>query len=444
MENKPLNIIRDLKDVEYGTRFGWIYYSIGLFILSVILILSLKAIGLSFNLWINLLFIVVVQFVHSSLWFSRRQKIFNLKNLVIAFAIATEKESKDYYKEIKKEFRRQVAKYKLESIIKIKELSSDVKFNNDNEAERYIKKKGIWVLLWGDTREGNLNNTPITQFNIKASFQFNQLDEEKRKSFLSDVNLATQRRVLSVWQKNSSYQLVIVSGNIVEISLFTLGACLATAPNIDYFLKSVLIFEKLHDILKRRKQDTNFPNLIFVKEKVRSLLDQSFSDLSSYFWQEKKDLDKAIEYGEQAIKINENNFNAHQDMAVWRWLSNEPELSKQHTNRAWKLRPGNPLPRFNRAFYLIVDKKFEAGFREYKKIKYVGNTNIVNVVDFIENEFEKNKNNLGFLFIAGWLNKLHVDQIRGIKLLEDFLSQAKDKDEYNYLVAEAKKALKDN
>lgn len=320
-------------------------------------------------------------------------------------------------------------------------MPSDINFSDANIAEKFITRKGIRLLVWGNTIEGNLNNTPFTQFNIKLSYQHGIFDKDKQKRFVDDIGTAVQRKLWGVWQPNSFHQLVVVSDNVIEISLFTLGVCLATVPSISYLLKSVDIFEKLDLILKERREDINFPNLKFVKQKVRAFLRDSYNFLLMFYWGQHKNLNEAIGYAEKAIKMDENNFIAHQNMAVFRWLKGQKELAEYHTKRAWHIRPGHPLPRFNKAFFFINDRKFESGLKQYKKIEYAGDTNIVDVIEFIEKEFEKTPNNLGLLFVAGWLNTQYADQVRGVAQLQDFLLKSDSQQEYNPLIIETHKVL---
>lgn len=160
-----------------------------------------------------------------------------------------------------------------------------------------------------------------------------------------------------------------------------------------------------------------------------------------FYWNHLKDLDRAIKYADKAIKIDENNFNAHQNMAVFQWLKDNKDGARYHTDRAWHIIPGHPLPRFNRAFFLICDKKYEQGLEQYKRIEYVGNTNIVDVIEFLEKEFEKHRNNHGLLFVAGWLNVQYADQVRGTAQLKEFLELSGADPIYAVLVAEAQKVL---
>jgi len=439
--NNPLKIINTLRDVEWATCFGWIAYSIGFFSLSVFLIWALGLIGISLPSYVVLCIIVGIQAVHSVFWLIKRRGVYNNKVSTVAFAINIEKISKDYYREIKKKFREHIINHKLDDIIKVKDLPTDINFKSSYEAEKFIKRKGLRLLIWGNTTEGKFQDNPFSQFNIKISYQYASWHGFKREEFLSDIGAAIKRKHWGVWDPNSSFNLLVVSGNIFEISLFALGACLITVPRIDYLLKAVNIFEKLDIILKGRNHDINFPNLNFVKQKIRSLLLDAYDLLLIFYWDKKDDLKKAIEYAEKAIKLDENNFTAHQNMAVFRWLNDEQSLARHHTNRAWRIRPGHPLPRFNKAFLSIYDRDFEQGLRQYKKIKHTANTNILNVISFIEKEFKKNPDNCGLLFVMGWLNIHYADQVIGIGQLKDFISRVGKDSDYEILTKEAQNVL---
>lgn len=276
------------------------------------------------------------------------------------------------------------------------------------------------------------------------SYQHGIIDEKKRKGFLDDIEVVVQKRAWDIKHSESFSCIIIVSGNVWEVSLYILGACLATVPNIEYLLKSVHIFEKLQSLLKERRQDINFPNLQFIKRKTHLFLLELYTFIMIYYWNNLKDLDNSIKYANKIIEIDENNFNAHQNMAVFQWLKGKKDDARFHTKRAWRIIPGHPLPRLNKAFFFLCDKKYELALKQYKKIEYVGDTNIIDVVEFLEKEFEKYPNNLGFLFAVGWLNFHYADQIRGINQLEEFLKQSCADSKYATLVVEYQKILGPN
>lgn len=436
-----LETLKELKGLEWATKRGAVIYSLAIFFLSTTIISVLSKTGISIGPKWTTGTILGLQIIHIILWSIKRNYFYDASILTVAFAIATEETSQSYYKEIKKNFREQISKFKLQDDIRIKELPGDVSFSYSKSAEAFIVRKGIRLLVWGNTTEGNIGNAPFSQFNVKLSYQHGVIDKEKQKKFVDDIGMAIQRRMWGIRQPDSFIHLAVVSGNVFEISLYTLGACLATMPNVNYLLKSIDIFERLTDILKTRKQDVNFPNLQLVKQKVRSFLRDAYTFLLMLYWNRLKDLYKAMEYAGKAIIMDENNFNAHQNMAVFQWLKGDKNKARFHTERAWRIRPGHPLPRFNKAFFLIYDRKYEQGLKQYKKIQYVGDTNIVDVIEFLEKEFEKFEDNFGLLFIAGWLNIQYADQVRGTAQLKLFLEKTTSDITYSILVEEANKVL---
>jgi tetratricopeptide (TPR) repeat protein len=443
MMKEILEIPRELKGLEWISKRGGFVYALSLFFLSSTIISILAETGIPISSKGIIAILLGLQIIHLIIWLIKRNYFYDANILTVAFAITTEETSQGYYKEIKKKFREQIATYKLQDDVKIKELPPDINFSDAKSAEAFILKKGIRLLVWGDTTEGNLGNALFSQFNVKLSYQYQHgaINKEKQKKFVNDIQMAIQRRMWGIRQPDSFFHLAVVSGNIFEISLYTLGTCLATVPNVSYLLKSVDIFEKLQSILRTRKQDINFPNLQFVKQKTRSFLRDAYTSLLIFYGNPLKNLDKAIEYADKAIKIDENNFNAHQNMAVFQWLKGDKHKARFHTERAWRIRPGHPLPRFNKAFLFIYDRKYEPGLKQYKKIQYTGDTNIVDVIEFLEKEFEKFEDNLGLLFVAGWLNIQYADQIRGNSQIKEFLERAGDYPIYAVLVAEAQKVL---
>ena len=81
--------------------------------------------------------------------------------------------------------------------------------------------------------------------------------------------------------------------------------------------------------------------------------------------------------------------------------------------------------------------------KQYKKIQYAGDTNAVDVIEFIEKEYEKFRDNLGLLFVAGWLNIQYTDQVRGTIQIQEFITGAESDLIYAVLMAEARKVLAD-
>src|SRR3989344_3778117 len=219
-----LKILRGLKGLEWSSKRGGFIYALVLFFLSSTIISVLTRTGLHIDSKWIIAVLSGLQIIYLAAWFMGRNYFYDPSILTVAFAIATEEISRSYYKEMKKKFREQITSHELQDDIKVKELPSDVVFSDAKSAEAFIMKKGIRLLVWGNTTEGNIGNAPFSQFNIKLSYQHGVVNKEKQKKFVDDIGMAIQRRAWGIRQPDSFHQLIVVSGNILEISLYTLGA----------------------------------------------------------------------------------------------------------------------------------------------------------------------------------------------------------------------------
>ncbi|MAG44765.1 hypothetical protein CL633_02645 [bacterium] len=447
-----IEIIQKHKSVKWQSKLGLLVYPIVIFGIEYSIIFALDQIELKLGTNIKIYILLISQVIYLASWLLKRTLFYDADILTVAFAISTDKKTKNYYKELKQRFNDWIQLLKLENIIKLKELPDIPIFKSNKDAEKFIIENGIRLLIWGNTYEESMvKNEPFVKFNVKFSYQYSYFQAKKkstekkyRKVVKSKIDKAAQRKYWGIWRPNSAYQLEIVSGNIIEISLFIVGFCLATMPDfsLNYLRKAIKVFEKLEKLLKTKKQDDNLPNLNQIRDQVRSMLIKSCEQCMDIYWNHQRDLENAIKYAEKIIKLDENNFGAHQNLAPFKWKKGEQDAARYHTKRAWKISPGHPLTRFNRGFLYFYDKNFKSGLNQYKKIKTDEHTNILNVVEFIEEEFEQRKDNLGLLFAAVWLNIKFADLGRGVKQLNKFLVKAKNQDEYSFLINEAEKLLR--
>ena len=85
----------------------------------------------------------------------------------------------------------------------------------------------------------------------------------------------------------------------------------------------------------------------------------------------------------------------------------------------------------------MFERIFDLALKQYKKIKYAGETNTLGIAEFLRKEYEKTPGNLGLLFASGWVNINFADQLRGVSQLQEFLSQTRSLPEYEILRKEA-------
>jgi hypothetical protein len=429
--------MQEVKKFSWNTKRGLIAYSVLILFLSKGIIDWLKIPVFPVFPLFAILILVVPTAVHVFLWLIVRNIYYDFNILTVAFGISAGESSGDYYREIKKRFKRHICEYRIKSKVKVVELPDDVSFSDAASAEKYIIQKGMRLLIWGHTTEGTSNNVSQSQFNVRFSYQFNLRKNQKRTDFTEQVGLSLPGRAWGISAGNSLSELLVVSGNIIETSLYILGMCFATVPSKDYGMIAVEIFEDLRNILRKRRPDQDFPNLSAIEDKVKLNLEKLYNSLADYYSFINENPDEAIKYYEKLIAINQNNFSAHQGMALFKWLKGDREAAEYHTKRLLRIDPNASPGRLNKAFFLLYDRRYDEAWDQYKKIPALETLNVIEIICFIEREFEKMPDNLGLFFIAGWLNFNYGDHDRGKQQIQDFLNRAAGSENLTVFISEA-------
>lgn len=437
---------------EPGTKGGFLAYA---FIILVIISFLINYLGFNVTIRIKFIIILVIEFLWIICWlFYSKIIIYPSKKIRIGFTIKTEKESKEHYKEIKKQFIRNIESHNLFSVIQVIRFPSDVIFQEKEKAEKFAYKKHICVLVWGDTSEGTRRKDEISKFNVNFSYLY--FPFEGKSKFLTDIQEFIGKRDWIISGSNSFDSIPVVSENVTEIVLYVLGKCLASSRSLDLSLKAIKIFEQLKDRLDKNSS-TFFPRIEQLKQKTNIYLDNIYTDLSIYYLDKAgyyEDLDKKKElmksaknYAEKAVKINENNFRMCQNLALFEYIERNIPEAKKYTQKVLKITPRSPLPHFNVAFFALREERYEDALDEYKKIRINEEVNILEIIEFLEKELEKHPDNLGFLFASGWLNLKYADEEMGAEQLNNFLDQLDQADKntkykYSVLIREAGDLIK--
>lgn len=440
-------IRRNLK--ELGTKGGYFAYA---FIILIVTPLVIGALGFDIIIWDKLKIIFLIEFLWGIYWlFSSKTIIFSFRKIKIGFAIKTEKESKEHYREIEKQFIRNIESHNLSSTIQVINFPSDIIFQKKEKAERFIGQKNIHVLVWGDTREGTWKKDKVSEFNVRFSYSYSYSVLEEKKKFSDDIQEFTDGRAWIVSGFDSFDNIPVVSENITEIALYILGKSLASSRSLGLSLKAIEILEQL----KTRLSKVNpvfFPKVKQLKRKTDIYLYKIYISLYLYYGnkanyykdfdpEKQKELIKpAKDYAEKAVKINPDNFRPYQNLAFFEYMEGDIEKAKEYTQKVLEFTPRNPLPHFNLAFFALKERRYGDALDEYKKIRINEEVTILEIIAFLLRELEENPDNLGFLFASGWLNFKYADEEMGIEQLSDFLDQASrdTKFDYSILIKEAK------
>lgn len=451
MGNQLLDVLDWLRKERWSTVDGLIGYSVAIVVTVIISsgILkylgvgnALRSMGIPVNVWWILGSIPLLLLLHYLIWLTNRKGFYTSEKILMVFAIKAGKEQDQFVREMRKNITRQLALNGLSEIIDVSQLAPDVQFATKKDAEDYISKDKVNLMIWGDTTEATNAGSKVTIFHFNISYLFSPLVGDKKANLENDIGNAIQRDPWGIIDHmNSLTGIQLASQNIFEMSLFALGACLVTTPNVIYHLKAVTIFEKLKEQLKQRRGDPNFQQAKFMLRQVNFLLTTIYVGLSYYYVFEEGNYEKGIDYAEDALLIEQNNFGAHLNLANYYWKTNQEKLSRQHAKAADKIQPTSDLVRLNRAFFHFYDRRFASGLKLYKKLKDFGNVNTLAICEFVEDEYEKHPDNHSLLFAFSWLSIQFGDEGRGKEGMKKFLSVVGDDSQYEDLTLEAKTIL---
>jgi len=234
----------------------------------------------------------------------------------------------------------------------------------------------------------------------------------------------------------------VVGGNVLEISLYTLAICLSSVPDIKYAEASARILENLKEGLSKREQNINFPNLNAVNQQISKRLIDLYESISKFYYIEKHDYEQAFLWSKKIHDMQPKSFFANLSLALYSWKKGDQDAAKKYTIEARNIDQGSPLPTLNFGFFSLYNGDFDKGLKNYRKLKsnWIEKTNAVEVVEFLEAEFDSSKKP-ALLFASGWLNSSFVDYDRGLQQLNDFVALVKDNSEFDVLIKEAKKFL---
>ena len=255
---KLIEYLTLLKSTSWSTRFG------GLVKWNVIIFLSCSTIvGIVNKLFtqdlisskLYLFSLISLITTNTFIWLAYRWLFvtgFSFKESIkVAFAINTISQSQDFLKQIINVFKNELASFGFEKVIEVYELPDDIKFQNSQSAEKYLRDKNIRLLIWGNTTEGAVKKDDVSKFNLNFSYLTAPLYlPEHRSSFSRLVSYAFPRLGWHVFKSNSLFGINVVSDNIFEVTLFIFGLCLSTIPELKFFQKFIYTFEKLDFRLK--------------------------------------------------------------------------------------------------------------------------------------------------------------------------------------------------
>ncbi|MCH7771892.1 MAG: hypothetical protein IIA49_12890, partial [Bacteroidetes bacterium] len=216
---------------------------------------------------IPLLIIMVLGWIARVVWHNRKSigiwfKRQKLKKFPANFNIAFSLDFKDglnsgnYFEQIKKNVNSISNKSGVYKQIIINDFSNIQKFRNKDEAESFINKKGIDLIIWGGFTNDILKVDGENINEIELHFTYGHPDDKKNiigKMILIDISSKlAKKNYWKIVESNSLRDTKIVSNNIFDISTYIIALTLKIYGRLE---KSLNLFEQLHNNLVERKDD---------------------------------------------------------------------------------------------------------------------------------------------------------------------------------------------
>ena len=116
------------------------------------------------------------------------------------------------------------------------------------------------------------------------------------------------------------------------------------------------------------------------------------------------------------------------------------QAAKACTAEAAKINKHHPCISLNTAFFRILEKRYDGALFWYKKISKMRgiDVNVPELIEFLIDRYNENKKELAYVFALGIMSYKFYDQKKGLSDLTNFISRAKDKNQYNGMVKYAK------
>ncbi|MDD5135971.1 MAG: hypothetical protein PHN63_01330 [Candidatus Omnitrophica bacterium] len=425
------NIGFDINDEFFSKRWPtkrgyFITVIVIVFLILTLEILFIQVSSLKIPLPITISLILFALLVHDVLWrlFTGRVIFFFFNKILIAIHPNVLKE----YKNLKTALVSLIKPRRIGHWFKIFILPEDLKLEDNKGAEEYLEKNGLNLLIWGESLSGTEAGKDVTKYTVRFSYGFNYPTHNPATKFLliRDFDELLKERYWKVHKENSLKDISSLGENISEVGLYIIAVCLLTRGNINNGLNILEdLFASLHNDGIKKK--------LLIYPRIKNHLIALYNILSIVAWKEEKNREKSIALTRKILALDENNYDGHVRMALYEYQEGRITASKRHVKRCRRIDPRHPCTIFDQAFYYILDRNYEKAAATYKKLNNALVDGLVafEVANFLEEEYLNKKDELGFLFGAGYINIKFVDHKQlGMHQLKKFCKLCEGKNEY--------------
>ena len=395
---------------------------------------------------IPLLIIMVLGWIARVVWHNRksigiwfkRQKLKNFPaNFNIAFSLDFKDglNSRNYFEQIKKNVNSISNKSGVYKQIIINDFSNIQKFRNKDEAESFINKKGIDLIIWGGFTNDILKVDGENINEIELHFTYGHPDDKKNiigKMILIDISSKlAKKNYWKIVESNSLRDTKIVSNNIFDISTYIIALTLKIYGRLE---KSLNLFEQLHNNLVERKDD-------FQKEMVPHLYNL-YQVLAIENGINRKNFNLSSDLCRKILIIKKNDFFALSNLATAQCKLGNNKEAEILVEQLLKLYPKDPVTEVDVAYFRILQKNYTNSFKHYKNLANFQTINFEpqEVIEFLCDEYDKLKEP-ALLFGVGIISYRFWDKKLAKNYFNLFLKKANEI-KYKPMYREAKRIIK--
>lgn len=371
-----------------------------------------------------------------ALWFQKLKLKFFPINFNVAFSLDFKEglNSGNYFEQIKKDLNNVIDDIGLIKQITIHDFSEIQKFKNKEEAECFLEKKKLDLIIWGEFTNDTLKKDGVNINKLNLKFTFGSPSSKNNIiGKMMSIDIQSKIAKKNYWEiiDNNSYtDIQIVSNNILDISTYIVALVLKISGRIGESLK---IFEALYKKLLDKNDDFHkdiIPHLfncyeILILENIHNRKNFNFTKTLSL----------------KILDIDSQNFFAINSLAIAECRLGNINETEKLIEKLLQLYPRHPITDVNVAYVRIFQKNFNNALKHYKHLKTLKDVPFKpqEVIEFLGSDYDKTKEP-ALLFGIGVVS-MFWDKVLSKKSLKEFIRKA-DKNLYKNMISEAKKILK--
>ncbi len=361
-------------------------------------------------------------------YFKSGRLILPTRKYLLIFCIKGDTKSRIHYNKVFTKLQRELDAVNLTRKIKLIDISPDI-INNRVQAEKYREDQNVDLVIWGNSFSETNHGEDIINFNLNYTYRLNRRLKAKLTLFNLDLSLVAGTRDWTIKLDNTLFEEIKVVHNFVEACLFIVGVHFLTDNKLT---DAIVLLNRLKIMIASMRDD---PFKKFIMGRINALIIETYFLLGRVA-NEDGDYKLSKEYFQEIAKYPVNKFHVYVALARLEYLLGNLPKAKQYTAFAARINRKHPVILFNRAFFKILDSRYEGALFMYKKIAKLRtiDVNVQELLDFFYDRYTENKRELAYIFAMGLVNFLFHDRKLGFQDLTNFISRAKNKPQYSAMV----------